>query len=199
MTDDENGGHEHRHEHGGQSTRGLINPKKLLQKVGINPSDVVLDLGCGDGFISIEAAKDFVGPSGKVHATDVDPAAIAKVTKQIDEFGLQNIDAFEADATKTIPLEDHSVDTCIIANVMHGFVVNREIDAIFSELFRVMKSGGKIAIIEFKKSKRIPGPPYEDRLAPLDVEALMEKHSCTRISAFNPGLLHYALVFQMSA
>jgi len=196
---DEDGGPEHRHEHGGQSSRGIINPKKLLEKVGLKPSDVVLDIGCGDGFISIEAAKEFVGPSGKVYATDVDPAAIAKVTKQIDELGLQNIDAIEADATKAIPLDDHVVNTCIIANVLHGFVVNREVDAVFSELFRVMKPGGRIAIIEFKKSKRIPGPPFEDRLAPADVEALMTRYRCTLLAAFNPGVLHYARVFQIAA
>ncbi|HME55005.1 MAG TPA: class I SAM-dependent methyltransferase [Candidatus Lokiarchaeia archaeon] len=195
----EDGAHEHRHEHGGQSTRGLIDPKKLLQKVGVKQGDVMLDVGCGDGFISIEAAKDFVGPSGMVHATDVDPSAIAKVTKQIDELGLKNIDATEADATKAILLDDHVVDTCIIANVLHGFVVNREIDGIFSELLRVMKPGGKVAIIEFKKSKRFPGPPYEDRLAPADVEAMFDQHGSTRIATFNPGVLHYARVFQITA
>ena len=165
----------------------------------MNAGDVLLDIGCGDGYISIEASVDFVGNSGKVHATDVDAASIQKVQQQIDELGLQNIDAIVADATNAIPLDDGSVDTCIIANVLHGFVVNREIDAVLSELFRVMKPGGKIAIIEFKKSKRIPGPPYADRLAPLDVEALMGKHGCTRVSTFNPGVLHYALVFQVGA
>ena len=194
---DEDVDHEHRHEHGGRSSKSLINAKKLLQNIGVNAGDVLLDLGCGDGYISIEASVGFVGKSGKVHATDVDAASIQKVQRQIDDLGLQNIDAIIADATKAIPFEDRSVDTCIIANVLHGFVVNREIDGVLSELFRVMKPGGKIAIIEFKKSKRIPGPPYEDRLAPVDITNLMEKRGCTLVNSFSPGMLHYGLTFKV--
>jgi ubiquinone/menaquinone biosynthesis C-methylase UbiE len=191
------GAEPHRHEHGGRSTRGLIDPGKLLGKIDVKEGDSFLDLGCGDGYISIEAATRFIGAAGKVHAIDVDPGAIEQVKAQIKELGAANIETAVADATKRLPLPDASVDICIIANVLHGFVVNKESDLVFKELLRVMKPGGKIAIVEFKKKKYLPGPPFEERLAPGDVDALLFKIGGRKLSSFNAGALHYAHMYSI--
>ncbi len=191
------GAEHHRHEHGGCSTRGLIDPGKLLGKIGVKEGDSFLDLGCGDGYISIEAATRFIGAAGKVHAFDVDPSAIDKVNVQIKELRAGNIEAMVADATKRLPLPDASIDICLIANVLHGFVVNKEADIIFKELLRVMKRGGKIAIVEFKKKKNLAGPPFEERLAPSDVDALLLKIGGRKLASFNAGVLHYARVYSV--
>ncbi|MEX2680088.1 MAG: class I SAM-dependent methyltransferase [Candidatus Sigynarchaeota archaeon] len=191
---DENG-KPHRHEHGGRSTRGLIDPGKLLRKIGLKEGETFLDLGCGDGYVAIEAASKFIGPAGKVIAIDVDPGAIEKVKVRVKELGAINIEASIADATKHLPLPDASVTTCLVANVLHGFVVNKEADQVLKELFRVLKNGGKIVIVEFKKKRYLPGPPFEDRLAPTDVDKLLAAKGCNMSFAFNAGLLHYARVF----
>ncbi len=193
------GAEPHRHVHGGRSTRGLIDPGKLLRKIGVKEGETFLDLGCGDGYISIEAATRFVGPAGKVHAFDVDPGAIEKLKTQIKVLGVGNIEAAVADATTHLPLPEASVTTCLIANVLHGFVINREVDLVFKELFRVMKHDGKIAIVEFKKKKYLPGPPFAERLAPSDVERLLTSRGCKMVVSFNAGWLHYARVFSVSS
>ena len=156
---------------------------------------MLLDLGCGDGYIALAAAAGFVGPTGKVYAVDVDSQAIDAVNAQIKERGLQNIHATQADATKSIPVPEKSVDACIIASVLHGFVDNGEDDRVFDLLLPIIKNGGKIAIIEFKKHKALPGPPYDERLAPADVDAVMAKHGCKKVASFSAGLLHYTRVF----
>ncbi|NMC03977.1 MAG: class I SAM-dependent methyltransferase [Candidatus Lokiarchaeota archaeon] len=186
---------EHRHVHGGRSTRGLINPTKLLQKIGVRPGDTLLDLGCGDGYISLEAATHFVGTAGKVHAIDIVPESIDQVKAQARESNASNIEAAVADATTGLPLPDGCIDTCLVANVLHGFVVNKEVDLVFKELLRVMKHGGKIVIVEFKKKKYLPGPRFEERLSPDDVDAILAAHGGRRIATFNAGTLHYARVF----
>jgi ubiquinone/menaquinone biosynthesis C-methylase UbiE len=141
----------------------------------------------------LEAAARFIGAKGRVHAFDVDPNTIEQVRAQIKTLDALNIEATVADATKRLPLLDASIDTCIIANVLHGFVVNKEVDIVFKELRRVMKAGGKIAIVDFKKKKYLPGPPYEERLAPVDVETLLSKLGGPKPSSFNAGALHYCL------
>jgi ubiquinone/menaquinone biosynthesis C-methylase UbiE len=139
----------------------------------------------------------FVGITGRVHGVDVDATTISRLNALVEKLGLQNIDAAIGDATKRLPLPEASIDTCIIANVLHGFAVNKEVDLVFTELRRVMKPWGKIAIVEFKKKKRLPGPPFEDRLSPADVDEILATRGCSKVAAFNTGVLHYARVFKI--
>lgn len=78
---------------------------------------------------------------------------------------------------------------------LHGFVVNGEVDVVLENLVVVMKPGGNVTIVEFKKDEEVPGPPFEDRLAPDDVEAVMARIGGIALSQFEPSSSHYAIVF----
>jgi ubiquinone/menaquinone biosynthesis C-methylase UbiE len=189
---------QHRHVHSGMSTRDLIDANLLLQQAGVKAGDHLLDLGCGDGYIAIEAAKSFVGPLGLVHALDIDGRAIDGIVAKARESGLWNVEAAVADATKPLPVPAASIDACIIANVLHGFVVNGEVNIVLENLVVVMKPSGTITIVEFKKEEEIPGPPFEDRLASDDVESILARIGGRVSSRFDPGPLHFGIVFELS-
>ncbi|MCK4972036.1 MAG: methyltransferase domain-containing protein, partial [Candidatus Heimdallarchaeota archaeon] len=59
----------------------LINLEKVVEEIGIQPGNVVLDYGCGLGSFSIPAAK-IVGEKGKVYALDIHPLAIKRTKKK---------------------------------------------------------------------------------------------------------------------
>lgn len=81
--------------HGGFSLdeatrRSGYNPEAILQD--LHAGMVFMDIGCGDGFFTILAAKK-VGSNGKVYAVDTDASAIERLKQKAKAEGLKNITA----------------------------------------------------------------------------------------------------------
>ena len=139
-----------RFHHGGHSTESLLDAKTVLKAIGIKKGDVFLDAGSGTGFIAL-AASEIVGDTGKVYAVDSDEPSIETLQKEINSRNLKNIEAIVADLTGETPLPTHSIDICLMANVLHGFVENDEIRGVMIELTRLIKFGGTLAIVELDR------------------------------------------------
>jgi ubiquinone/menaquinone biosynthesis C-methylase UbiE len=184
MSDKKNG-----HVHHGKSTRGILDADRVVKTLGLKSGDKFLDAGSGDGYISF-AASSVVCDEGKVYALDVYPESIDAVKKEVQERGVENLDAIIADLTGEIPLPDNSIDLCLMANVLHGFVENQETEDVMKEVIRVVKPGGILAIVEFKKEE-IPGPPMEVRLAPEDVAEILARYNFRPVSSEEVGDFHY--------
>jgi len=111
--------------------------KFLREKV---KCDIILDYGCGPGNFSIPAAQ-IVGDEGKVFAADKHPLSAQFVHKNARKANVANVETILT-SCKTI-LNDNSVDVVLLFDVFHYF---KEINPIFSELNRVLKPGGTIAL-----------------------------------------------------
>ena len=114
------------------------------------------------------------------------------------ELGLKNIgnlEALTADVTKNIPLESESIDLSLMANVLHGFVANNEVEGSLREITRVLKAGGTLAVVDFKKINSTPGPPLSIRMTPEEVDALISRYGYTKEQVIEAGPYHYAVVF----
>jgi len=83
-----------------------------ISKARLKPGQIVYDIGCGSGSISIEAAFQ-VEPSGKVLAIDYDENAIELTKKNMDKFGLSNISVILGNAKEKI-LELEEADAIFI-------------------------------------------------------------------------------------
>ena len=57
-------------------------------KARLNEGDTVIDVGCGTGGLTVEAALQ-VAPSGKVYALDEDPVAVKLTQSNVEKFGAQ--------------------------------------------------------------------------------------------------------------
>jgi ubiquinone/menaquinone biosynthesis C-methylase UbiE len=126
----------------------------------INPSDHVLDMGCGTGRFTIPLAKI----AAKVTGLDMSAAMLKIAEEKADRLDL-NIDFHEGDMAH-LPFEDHSFDAvvCMLA-IMHIPPENRE--RVFLEASRVLKPGGRI-IISAKNS-------LFERLSSVDRFAAVDK------------------------
>ncbi len=183
---------ETRHEHRGRSSRGILDPGKVLTDAP-RKSDVFLDAGCGDGLFSV-AASAIVGEQGRIYAVDVDAEAISRLKQEIARKGIANIKAFVADVSKQLPLADQSVDVALMANVLHGLVANGEAEGALREIARVVRAGGKLLVVDFKKIATPSGPPLSIRLSPEEVEALTGRYGFTEDGVREAGEYHYIVI-----
>lgn len=72
-----------------------------ISKARLNPGNTVFDIGCGSGSISVEAAIQ-VEESGKVYAIDFDSKAIDLTKKNIEKFGISNVEIIFGNAKEKI-------------------------------------------------------------------------------------------------
>jgi len=73
-----------------------------ISKARLCPGYVVYDIGCGSGSITVEAALQ-VESAGKIYAVDIDPKAVDLTRKNLDKFGISNVEIILADAKQKIP------------------------------------------------------------------------------------------------
>jgi len=173
--------------HGGQGRRchgptsaWLHDPKMVLGKIPIQPGQVLVDLGCGVGDYTI-AASTIVGAAGRVYAIDKWSYLINQLSKTMESRGLTNIKPLTADITAPLPLDDHSVDVVFIATVLHIFNLKQDGPVIFAEVSRILKPGGRLAVVECKKEDQDFGPPKHMRNAPDEIEAALVPHGFEKV------------------
>ncbi len=178
------------HVHHGKSTQNIIDAKEVLKNAGIKSGNVFLDAGCGDGYMSIEAAK-IVGKQGMVYAVDVYPESIEIVKTKIIDNDLNNMEAILADISENIPINDDSVDHIMMANVLHGFVSQNEVEPVMDNINRIIKSGGIFSVVEFRKIENNPGPPFNIKLSPEHVKEIFYKYGFDTVDTQEIGKFHY--------
>ena len=81
------------------------------------PGQTVLDLGCGAGFDTLQAARR-VGPSGRAIGVDMTPGMIAKARHSAVHLEMTNVNFWLADVER-VPLPDRSVNLVISNGVLN--------------------------------------------------------------------------------
>ena len=117
----------------------------------LRPGEVVVDLGSGGGLDVFLAAKK-VGPTGKAIGIDMTPEMLARARANAERQGLENVEFHEA-TIDNLPLPDGSVD-CVISNCVINLAPDKP--AVFREIARVLKPGGRVAVSDIALKKPLP-------------------------------------------
>lgn len=126
--------------------------KIALSHTGLKKGQRALDVAGGTGDLTIEMSKQ-VGSSGEVILSDINEAMLEQGRQRLIDKGIAGNVKFVVASAEDLPFEDNSFDCLTIAfglrNVTHQ-------DKALSSMYRVLKPGGRLLILEFSKPV-IPG------------------------------------------
>jgi arsenite methyltransferase len=137
-----------------ESFAGVNNPFSMGD---LRSGETVVDIGSGAGFDSILAAR-MVGPQGQVIGVDMTPEMRAKAASNAALLRLENVE-FKDGLAENLPLPDSSVDA-VISNGVINLCPDKL--AVYSEIFRVLKPGGRIQIADVVVQKPLPDDAVSD-------------------------------------
>jgi ubiquinone/menaquinone biosynthesis C-methylase UbiE len=188
---------EHKPPGAGHGTFDLIDRSRLLEELPMGPSTVFVDIGSGRGDYTL-AAADAIGPQGTVYAVDAWQDGLAEVERRAKARGIKTIRTLPADANKSIPLQDHIADVCLMATVLHDLLRESTGEVALKEVARVLKPGGRFAVIEFKKVADGPGPPLSIRLSEEEAEEVLRPFGFRKTRLAEVGKYHYLLIASLA-
>jgi len=169
--------------------RSTQDPDRLWRRLGLKRGDTVVDVGAGTGFYAFAAAS-VVGSSGRVYAVDVSQDLVQLVRERAAGRKVRNVEPVLSTLTH-IPIEDAVADVALLANVLHG-IPSETVD----EAVRLLRPGGRLVDVDWKKEPSPQGPPVEHRLTAAEATAVLSAHRLTPTEAFDLGPFHYVLVFE---
>jgi ubiquinone/menaquinone biosynthesis C-methylase UbiE len=120
----------------------FLGPTKILQGVEDLSGQAVLEVGCGTGFFTIQAAR-LIGDGGSLVAMDIVLESVEMVSKKVQAAKLKNVRVIKADAVDT-RLDPASFQTVLLFGVIPAPMV--PLDRLLTELHRVLRPGGNLAV-----------------------------------------------------
>ena len=121
------------------------NPQKLMDALGIKPGQTICDLGCGNGYYTLELAR-LVGPTGKVFAVDIQPEMLRLLESRAGQNNLKNIQLIlNTPIDPKLPAD--SVDLILVVDVYHELSYPEHM---LKALRKGLKPDGRIVLVEFR-------------------------------------------------
>jgi len=133
-------------------------PQEVMDVLGIKAGTVVADVGAGEGYFTFHLASR-VGPTGKVYAEDILDDRLEKIRSRAASEKLTQIETIRGE-TDDPRLPAERSDVVLISNAYHEM---RDHDKMLQGIFRALKPGGLLAIIDAPAKPGNPRDSYYER------------------------------------
>lgn len=173
---------------------GFINPDFIVGSFGVQEGMKIADFGSGSGYFTILMGK-IAGEGGLVTALDIMENALETVRSKAKSEGLRNIQTVRSnlEVLGSSGLSSESQDFVLMANIL--FQSDKK-DEIIKEASRVLKEGGALVIIDWKKGAGGFGPPDNLRLDPSATQSVAVSNGFEFADLIDAGAFHYGLKFK---
>jgi ubiquinone/menaquinone biosynthesis C-methylase UbiE len=135
-------------------------PDKVIAALALRPGHIVADVGAGPGYFSLRLARK-VGQQGRVFAVDVEPTMLTVLRERLAAPKSDRI-------TPVLGLPDDpllpraSCDRVLSVNAYHHYPDG---PAALRRMARLLRRGGRLALIDFHKRPSPMGPPLDERVS----------------------------------
>jgi len=127
----------------------------MLANLGIKRGMTVCDMGCGNGFYSLQLAK-MVGPEGRVLAVDVQPQMLLMLRQRAEKAGIDNITPILG-SFHNPRLPTGTIDLVLMVDVYHEF---SHPEHMLAAMHAGLKPDGLIALLEYREEDpKVPIKP----------------------------------------
>lgn len=183
-----------------KGTGGFMNPEKIAAEFGVKEGMMIADFGSGAGYFAILLGKR-VGVDGKVFAVDIQESALDNVRVKAKAAGLENVETIRSnlEVLGSSGLKDNSQDMALLANILFQ---SEQKEEIIKESVRVLKSGGFLVVIDWKRAAgAMPdgrqgfGPPDNLRTDEIAMRSLVLGEGLVFEKNIDAGQFHYGLKF----
>jgi arsenite methyltransferase len=166
-------------------------PHEVITALKLKEGEAVADIGAGSGYFTFRLAHH-VGDTGRVYAVDVSPEMIVHLNRRIRDLKLKNVVSILSAPDDPL-LADASIDRFFICDTWHHIGNHPHYVAL---LKKMLKPGGEVVMVDFKKAQTPVGPPLEMRIDRDDLVKEMETNGF-RVAAEHTFLPYqYFLVFK---
>ncbi len=179
--------------HGGFSLdeserRKWYNPEIILKSVGLKSGMIFVDVGSGEGFFSLLAAK-MVGNSGKIYAVDIDAEAIERLKDVCARGRIKNVDATVGEAEHAV-LCVGCADIVFYSMVLHDF---NDPAHVLCNARQMLKPSGTLVDLDWKKQPASFGPPEPIRFSEQKASDLLRQAGFIIKTVREAGPYHYII------
>lgn len=171
----------------------LFDINKIIHKIEVRQRQQVAELGCGNfGFFTFPLAR-LVGRNGSVYAVDIMKSSLNDIIARAKESNLSQIKTIwsNLEVFKGTKLASSSLDAALLVNVLHQSDKRAEI---IREASRMLKTGGKLLIVEWSNTESPLGPDINRRLKPENLKKAAMKLGFEIKEEFKAGPYHYGLI-----
>lgn len=174
----------------------FTNPIENINELGVYDGMTVADLGAGTGTYTV-LLSERVGETGRVYAVEVQKDFLTNIKDAAGERGLKNIEVIWGDIERLggTKIKDASVDAAVISNVLFQA---EDKAGLLLEAKRILKTGGKLLLIDWKGSFKNLGPTEEMVVSPDDARALCEREGFVLKKEIPAGEHHYGFIMLKS-
>jgi arsenite methyltransferase len=144
-------------------------PEEVIAALNLKPGETIADIGAGSGYFAFRFAKS-VGDSGHVYAVDINSDMILYMNRHIRDNRLKNVVTILSAPDDPL-LMDGSVNRFFICNTWHHVPNQTQYIALMKKM---LKPGGQIIVMDYKKEKLPVGPPPEMKMAREEVLSQMQ-------------------------